>query len=231
MPGSPDAASPIRSILTILLVPCAQPKVRRILRSAKYLIKAMEIAKTNPNYNFIIYNSSVHYWNIARPLMKRGSFKFLEPSLTTMCDALNAIEDSDIRWRIQLNQALVKSFDEAEKYSSAAARVSSIVLMAKQLLDNATSEKVEAHEGFLQAEENTKRIIKLIRSKTGEDDKTYEGQVEEQEEEKKSASSPRSASAPEDDEDGSSLSLEELEQQLLVSERNQTKQSAVYKEK
>lgn len=169
--------------------------VRRILRSTKYLIKAIAISQTNPVYNFLIYNASVHYWNITRPLMRAETFKFLAPTLTTVCDALDAVDDEDNNWRIQLNQALCKSLDEAGEYSAAAARVSSTVALAKQFLSTATEACDSAQADYLAAESETKRIMKLLRSLSGEDDQADEDLDEEEkvriairEEEKKEAS-------------------------------------------
>lgn len=53
-------------------------------------------------YQFITYNASVTYWQVARPLMRPGVYKHLLPSLETLNKALEELNDEDYAWRAQI---------------------------------------------------------------------------------------------------------------------------------
>ncbi len=48
-----------------------------------------------------MYNASVYYWKVARPLMRRGTFRFGVESLTRVVLSLEDVADKDVGWRIR----------------------------------------------------------------------------------------------------------------------------------
>ena len=125
--------------------------IRRIKLSVSYLLESLDFTTASglassgrlapplpiSSYSFLVYNASVHYWNIVRPLMRDGTRKYLAPSLTRFVDALaegGTGGDPDRRWRMQLAEALVLSLDEALEYPQACARVAVLANQAKELM-------------------------------------------------------------------------------------------------
>ncbi|GMH80291.1 hypothetical protein TrST_g6381 [Triparma strigata] len=199
--------------------------LRRTLRAVGFILEAIEIAKSNPAYNFVIYNASVHYWNVARPAMRKGSFKYLSKSLEAIFDALAEVNDEDLRWRIQIGCALVNALDEAGEFSAAAQRITATVEIAREFLSKADSDVSSSLEDFNAKEAETKRVMKLLRSAQGEEDEDDE----EEEEKKSNAASPRGGDVEEEQEEP--LSFEELSELLHEAERSQAASQATLKDK
>ncbi len=199
-----DTAAPADRSLEIL---SGSEALRRTLRSTKFILKALSFTTSRPSYYFLAYNASVCFWNVARPAMRDGARKYLAPGLMKIYDALETIDDKDLSWRVQVGIALVRSLDEAGEYTVAAQRVAQVMLLAKRYLEGASADTATASTAHQIAVDETKRIIKEMRSR--------EDQPEDNEEEKKSPRDTQEADEP-------MKSLEELESDLLTAERNQS---------
>ena len=65
--------------------------VRQLLHAVQFILQALDIALkpgNRPRYDFIVYNSTVHLWNVVRPLMRPGVRRFGAGALGRACDAL-----------------------------------------------------------------------------------------------------------------------------------------------
>lgn len=60
-------------------------------------------------YAFLVHAASVHHWWSVRPFLKEGSRKLAIPSLTRICEALDAAADADTKWRARNWLALALS--------------------------------------------------------------------------------------------------------------------------
>ena len=65
--------------------------VRQRRHAISYILHALTIATAPANvarYAFLIYNASVYYWSIVRPLLRAGAARYAAPSMTKVVDAL-----------------------------------------------------------------------------------------------------------------------------------------------
>ncbi|KAJ0410468.1 hypothetical protein P43SY_002800 [Pythium insidiosum] len=85
-----------------------------------------EVAATN-QYDFLVYNASVTFWQIARPLMKQSTFQFLVPSLSSIIDALRTTGERDVLWLWRLQLALVHAQLDAKQFPQAAKTINDLV--------------------------------------------------------------------------------------------------------
>uniref|UniRef100_A0A8C3Q9C9 Uncharacterized protein n=1 Tax=Geospiza parvula TaxID=87175 RepID=A0A8C3Q9C9_GEOPR len=70
-------------------------------------------------YFFLVYNTSVLYWQLVRPFLKPGFRYCLIPSLSQIVTALNQIEEQDNEWRAELMINLLECFLDASKLKEA----------------------------------------------------------------------------------------------------------------
>ena len=64
----------------------------------KSLLEGLEVALSDPRYLFLVYDASVHYWNISRPLQKPGTRRYLVESSSTIIQALQKVSGHE-EWK------------------------------------------------------------------------------------------------------------------------------------
>ncbi|XP_021563285.1 cilia- and flagella-associated protein 46-like, partial [Carlito syrichta] len=82
--------------------------------------KAINFAKGEPRYYFLVYNASVLYWQMVRPFLKPGCRHHLIPSLSQIVNVLNQTEEEDKEWRAELMLELLECYLQAGKTEEAA---------------------------------------------------------------------------------------------------------------
>ena len=116
--------------------------VRQRRHAISYILHALSIATADANrarYAFLIYNASVYYWSIVRPMLREGAARHAKDSMTRIVEALEesdgdlgtpapadadgadggappppgAAADATTRWRIQYLCALAFVLDDA----------------------------------------------------------------------------------------------------------------------
>ncbi|KAI9987830.1 hypothetical protein PInf_023874 [Phytophthora infestans] len=105
-------------------------KLKKVLDAIHFVLAVIPIAMDTlkrPVYDFLVYNASVTYWQIARQLMKQSTFQFLVPSLTNIIDALKLTAESDVAWLLRLQLALVYAQLDANQLSNAAKAINDVV--------------------------------------------------------------------------------------------------------
>ncbi|XP_045295286.1 cilia- and flagella-associated protein 46 isoform X5 [Leopardus geoffroyi] len=65
-------------------------------------MKAINFAKGEPRYHFLVYNASVLYWQMVRPFLKPGYHHHLISSLSQIVNVLNQTEEEDKEWQAEL---------------------------------------------------------------------------------------------------------------------------------
>ncbi|XP_043453885.1 cilia- and flagella-associated protein 46 isoform X3 [Prionailurus bengalensis] len=65
-------------------------------------MKAINFAKGEPRYHFLVYNASVLYWQMVRPFLKPGYHHHLISSLSQIVNVLNQTEEEDEEWQAEL---------------------------------------------------------------------------------------------------------------------------------
>uniref|UniRef100_A0A8C4SDZ0 Uncharacterized protein n=1 Tax=Erpetoichthys calabaricus TaxID=27687 RepID=A0A8C4SDZ0_ERPCA len=99
--------------------------------ASAYFIKTIDFAKHHPRYHFLIFNTSVLYWQMSRLFSMPGSRKFLIPSLTRILNALEEIGESDFHWRATLMLELLESLLDAGNLKDAAKYANEAALFIK----------------------------------------------------------------------------------------------------
>uniref|UniRef100_A0A4W5LH89 Uncharacterized protein n=1 Tax=Hucho hucho TaxID=62062 RepID=A0A4W5LH89_9TELE len=107
--------------------------VEEIEKAVIYFLKAIEISKVKPRYHFLVFNASVLYFQMVRPLLRSGPRQHLVPTLTQVVKALEEVGEPDYSWRAQLMLHLVECLVDAGKGKEASS-------FAK-----ATSDFIESH--------------------------------------------------------------------------------------
>uniref|UniRef100_A0A8D2JP77 Cilia and flagella associated protein 46 n=1 Tax=Sciurus vulgaris TaxID=55149 RepID=A0A8D2JP77_SCIVU len=83
-------------------------------------MKAINFAKGEPRYYFLVYNASVLYWHMVRPFLKPGCHQYVIPSLSQIVSVLNQTEEEDKEWRAELMLELLECYLQAGKKEEAA---------------------------------------------------------------------------------------------------------------
>ncbi|VTJ70318.1 Hypothetical predicted protein [Marmota monax] len=83
-------------------------------------MKAINFAKGEPRYYFLVYNASVLYWHMVRPFLKPGCHQYVIPSLSQIVSVLNQTEEEDKEWRAELMLELLECDLQAGKKEEAA---------------------------------------------------------------------------------------------------------------
>ncbi|KAL3668612.1 hypothetical protein V7S43_005914 [Phytophthora oleae] len=105
-------------------------RLKKVLNAIHFILAVLPIAtdtKKRPMYDFLVYNASVTYWQIARQLMKQSTFQFLAPSLTKIIDALKLTAEADVAWLLRLQIALVYAQVDANQLTNAAKTINDVV--------------------------------------------------------------------------------------------------------
>ncbi|XP_075468672.1 cilia- and flagella-associated protein 46 isoform X5 [Ascaphus truei] len=103
-----------------LHVPQSANNVDELKRSVAFYLKAIEFAKQQQRYYFLVSNASVLYWQTVRPFLKSGSRHHLIPSLTRVVQALDFIDEQDRAWKAELMMELLECMLDAQKIEAAA---------------------------------------------------------------------------------------------------------------
>ncbi|CAH1785035.1 unnamed protein product [Owenia fusiformis] len=104
-----------------LLAPTSADNPEQLEKAVVYLVKAINFAKKNPRYHFLVYNASVLYWQFCRPFLKPNFRRFLAHSLHEVVKALDDIDDQDFEWRATLIIALIECHLDAGRKKDAEA--------------------------------------------------------------------------------------------------------------
>ncbi|KAL9983920.1 hypothetical protein ACROYT_G006166 [Oculina patagonica] len=102
-----------------LNAPTSSKNPEQLDKAVEYLLKAINFAKKNPRYYFLVYNASVLYWQFCRPFLKPNYRQYLAKSLHQVVKALDDIDDKDYGWRAQLMIALIECHVDAGRKEDA----------------------------------------------------------------------------------------------------------------
>nr|KAF6455331.1 cilia and flagella associated protein 46 [Rousettus aegyptiacus] len=83
-------------------------------------MKAINFAKGEPRYYFLVFNASVLYWQMARPFLKPGHYHHLIASLAQIVSVLQQTEEEDKDWQAELMLELLECYLQAGKTEEAA---------------------------------------------------------------------------------------------------------------
>ena len=68
------------------------------------VLSAIAVAvERKEKYGFIVYNASVQFWGIVRPMLRKGRRQHVAGAFKTVLSALDSVADRDIEWRMRLS--------------------------------------------------------------------------------------------------------------------------------
>ncbi|XP_071946707.1 cilia- and flagella-associated protein 46-like [Antedon mediterranea] len=102
-----------------LLAPKSAEEISQLDKANVYILKAIQFAKSNSRYHFLVFNASVLYWQFCRPFLKPNYRQHLSISLHSVVKALDDIDDKDYEWRAQLMLALIECHVDAGRNKEA----------------------------------------------------------------------------------------------------------------
>jgi len=94
----------------------------KLNEAINYLLKAINVAKkskmyvnlflfhhiilsfslSNFSYHFLVFNASVHMWQIVRPCQRPGHRQIIARPLANVVKALDEVNEQDYKWRLEL---------------------------------------------------------------------------------------------------------------------------------
>lgn len=86
------------------------------LKAISYVMKGLDLALTDPRYHFLVFNASLHHWQLGRPLNHHSRRAKLLPTMVRMARALEDIGDPAYDWRIRYAIFLASCYEEARQF-------------------------------------------------------------------------------------------------------------------
>jgi pantoate kinase len=94
----------------------------KTVQALAVLAQAVEPVRKIAKYSHLVYNASLLFWRIARPVLREGSLAQMVPHLKVVVKALDEqFPDSLHLWRARLHTLLARCLDEARQVAETAA--------------------------------------------------------------------------------------------------------------
>ncbi|XP_051937204.1 cilia- and flagella-associated protein 46 [Hippocampus zosterae] len=103
-----------------LKVPAPTGSMGDFKENVQYFLKAIDISKREKRSHYIVFNASVLYLQMVRPLLQPGRCCQLISSLRQVVKSLELVADKDHSWRAELMMHLIDSLLDAGKTDDAA---------------------------------------------------------------------------------------------------------------
>jgi tetratricopeptide (TPR) repeat protein len=114
---------------------------KAVLAALDLVQEALHVAQKYPAriYGFLVYNCSLAYYNVARPLLRDNLRRLLAPSMTKVVEALEALPDrqNDLVWLIRYLVNLSACYDDAGSMDHAGKYINRAFALLKDLSANA----------------------------------------------------------------------------------------------
>ena len=59
------------------------------------------------SYHFLVFNASVHMWQIVRPCQRSGHRQIIARPLANVVKALDEVNEQDYKWRLELMMLVI----------------------------------------------------------------------------------------------------------------------------
>lgn len=102
-----------------LCAPQSEENVEDFENCVTQYMKAINFAKGERRYYFLVFNASVLYWRMVRPFLKPGYHHYVIPSLSQIVNVLNQTEEEDKEWRAELMIELLECYLQAGRKEDA----------------------------------------------------------------------------------------------------------------
>ncbi|CAH6793280.1 AABR07005985.1 [Phodopus roborovskii] len=103
-----------------LYAPQSEENLEEFENCVTQYMKAINFAKGEQRYHFLVFNASVLYWHMVRPFLKPGYHQYVIPSLSQIINVLNQTEEEDKEWQAELMVELLECYLQAGRNEEAA---------------------------------------------------------------------------------------------------------------
>ncbi|KAG9410401.1 hypothetical protein AC1031_018439 [Aphanomyces cochlioides] len=114
-----------------------QPYIDQLQYAIHWILQVAKLAletTSRPHYDFLVYNASITYWRVARPLMRPGTARHLVDSLQVLVDGLKTVNDKDKGWLARLHIALAHAYEDDSQLTKAGKAINDAVDLATALI-------------------------------------------------------------------------------------------------
>jgi tetratricopeptide (TPR) repeat protein len=139
----------------------------------KGLLEGLAMALSDQRYMFLVYDASVHYWSISRPLQKPGTRKYLVEASTAITQALQKVSGHE-EWKThnlrlhalclsdggKIDDAIKTASDAYELCKTSAPCLVPLLVRLKSHISSLSGKKDTAGEGV----EGASMLIQYVRS-------------------------------------------------------------------
>ena len=87
----------------------------QISKAIELVMRALEIAVAEPRYKFLVYNTSVVFWRVSRPLQRQGRFSAIVEQMQRVADAVRELGPDDTEWKARFWIGLARAYDDCER--------------------------------------------------------------------------------------------------------------------
>ncbi|CAK4472097.1 unnamed protein product [Aphanomyces euteiches] len=114
-----------------------QPYIDQLQYAIHWILQVVKLAletTSRPHYDFLVYNASITYWRVARPLMRPGTARHLVESLQVLVDGLKTVNDKDKGWLARLHIALAHAYEDDSQLTKGGKAINDAVDLATALI-------------------------------------------------------------------------------------------------
>jgi hypothetical protein len=87
----------------------------QVSKAVDLVMKALEIAVAEPRYKFLVYNTSVAFWRVSRPLQRHGRFSHILEPMQRVADAIRELGAGDAEWKARFWIGLARAYDGCDQ--------------------------------------------------------------------------------------------------------------------
>ncbi|GMH40123.1 hypothetical protein BSKO_08027 [Bryopsis sp. KO-2023] len=106
--------------------------VSNTIEGISYILEALKVAAGNDRYAFLVYNGSVHFWHISRPLQRECLRKHLLESQQAVVEALEQVPAPEA-WKVRNKINLALCFAEANQLENASKALDSVAPLEEKI--------------------------------------------------------------------------------------------------
>ena len=139
-------------------------------------MSALDIATLPENsfrYRFLVYNISLVLWKIINPFLRSQRAKHFLPEMQKTCSALEAVNESDMDWRVLILSATAFCLEDDKQNKAASDLVDKALEFAEKELAKVVEEEDRLLEESKKSAQETEVIMSAIRQREEWEDSRF----------------------------------------------------------